>query len=107
MTVADRATTFGLISSAVISFFVSSSAVGWRRRVGGGIVIAESASTVRLSVCLAAYFCVGAAGQVINAHLPHLRRRSDFRSSSPPRRHPDELLTSRRTRGNEWADASI
>jgi len=52
MTVADRATTLGLISSAVISFSVSSSAVGWRRRVGGGIVIAESSSAVRPPVRL-------------------------------------------------------
>jgi len=74
MTVADRSTTFGLISSAVISFVVSLSAVGWRRFVGGGIVTAES-SSVRLLVCppVAVAACFSAAvatGHVINVHLP-------------------------------------
>jgi len=111
MTVADRAKSF-LFRSHFLPF-VSSSAVGWRRAVGGGFV---GATDDRLSVCLrvlahiAAYFCVvvaAAAGQVINVHL---------RSLTSPLRHPvvvgtpDELLTSSRSRrwrgGNEWPETS-
>jgi len=80
---------------------------GGRRHCYSGVVVSRPSVRPSVCRCLAAYFSVGAAGQVISAHLPHLRRRSDFRSSSTPRCHPDELLTSRRTRGNEWANASI
>jgi len=51
MTVGDHAMTVSLISSVVISFSVSSSAVGWRRLVGGGIVI-SGVVVNRPSVCL-------------------------------------------------------
>ena len=113
MTVADRSKTAGLLIFRSY-FFLRFLERGWLASPGGrrhccsGVVVRPC---VRLSVCLpvaaAACFSVAGAGHVINAHLPHLRRRSDFRSWPAPRRHPDELLTSRGTRGNEWASASI